>query len=148
MVPTIAKLGSSFKGAHAYYAHDKFDAEGKPRAQTRDRVTWTHTENLPTNNLDTAWKVMAFTANDGARLKREAGVRPGGRKQEKPVFHFSLSWHPGQKPDRDHMLEAAKAAIAFLGLSEHQTMIYARTRTGNSPTSISSSIASTRRRAS
>ena len=123
MVPAIANNGSSFKGAAAYYLHDKFDDEGKPRAQTRDRVAWTHTENLPSNNPDTAWKVMAFTAKNSEWLKQKAGVRPGGRKHGKTRLLLSAS--PGirtRNPDQDHMLKTAQQAVAALGLSDHQTL--------------------------
>jgi len=115
VVPTIASSGSSFKGAAAYYLHDK-------EADSRERIAWMHTENLVTNDPDRAWKVMAWTANNQSTLKTQAGVRATGRKLQKPVFAFSLSWHPEQTPDKDHMLAAAKEAAAALDLSEHQTI--------------------------
>lgn len=118
MVPKVADNGASFKGAAAYYLHDK-------DADTADRVDWTHTENLPTNNPDLAWRVMAFTAMDGQRVKRENGVRGGGNKLAKPVFSFSLSWHTGQKPDKAHILETAKDAVAQLGLTSYQALFVA-----------------------
>lgn len=115
MVPTIAPSGTSFRGAAAYYLHDK-------DAATRDRVAWTHTENLLTDDPEKAWKVMAWTATHQATLKASAGVRGTGRKLEKPVFAFSVSWHPEQKPDKAYMLATAKAAAAVLGLAEHQAV--------------------------
>jgi hypothetical protein len=115
MVPTITTSGTSFKGAAAYYLHDK-------DADTRERVAWTHTENLLTDDAEKAWKVMAWTALHQAMLKESAGVRATGRKLEKPVFAFSVAWHPEQKPDRAHMLATAKAAAAALGLGEHQAI--------------------------
>ena len=55
-------------------------------------------------------------------MKTAAGVRATGRKLEKPVFAFSVSWHPEQKPDKAHMLaDTAKTAAAVLDLAEHQT---------------------------
>jgi hypothetical protein len=86
MLPVIAAMGTSFKGAAAYYLHDK-------DADTRDRVVWTHTENLHTDDAEKAWKVMAWTANHQAMIKASAGTRATGRKLEKPVFAFSISWH-------------------------------------------------------
>jgi hypothetical protein len=41
---------------------------------------------------------------------------------EKPVFSFSLAWHPGQKPTMEHMLETAKDAVRTLGLSPYQAL--------------------------
>jgi hypothetical protein len=118
VIPAIASSGRSFKGAAAYYLHDK-------DAQTRERVAWTHAENLPTRDPDRAVKVMAFTALHQAELKQQAGIRATGRKLEKPVFAFSLAWHPEQTPDKDHMLATAQSAVKDLGLSDYQTLYVA-----------------------
>ena len=45
MVPAVTEGGRSFKGAFAYYAHDK-RREGEAERLTSDRVAWTHTVNL------------------------------------------------------------------------------------------------------
>lgn len=118
MVPVIAGSGRSFHGAWLYYFHDK-------NALTSARVVWTHTLNLLTDCAAKAWKVMAFTAKSQDRLKEATGQSRAGRKLEKPVFTYSLSWHPEQKPDKDTMLEAARLSLEKLGLSEHETMIAA-----------------------
>jgi len=118
MIPKIAAGGSSFKGCAKYYLHDK----GKT---TRERVAWTHTENMLTDDPDKAWRVMAYTAKEAERLKAASGQAKVGRKLTKPVFSFSLAWHPEQKPDKDHMLEIAKKSIAHLGLDEYQALIVA-----------------------
>jgi hypothetical protein len=115
MVPTIAASGTSFKGAAAYYLHDKEEL-------TTERVAWTHTENLLTDDPEKAWKVMAWTARQQAMIKQQAGTTATGRKLQKPVFAFSVSWHPEQKPDQGHMLATAQAAAAVLGLSGHQAI--------------------------
>lgn len=122
MNPTVARGGSSFKGAFLYYMHDK-------KAKTRERVAWTHAVNILTGDADKAWKIMAYTAKNQERLKEAAGLRAGGRKLEKPVLAYSLSWHPEQKPDADHMRETALASLAALGLSEHEAMIIAHSDT-------------------
>ncbi len=44
MIPRIADRGHSFKGAGLYYLHDK-------KAKTKERVAWTHTHNVGTNDL-------------------------------------------------------------------------------------------------
>jgi hypothetical protein len=40
----------------------------------------------------------------------------------KPVYAFSVAWHPEQKPDPAHMLATARSAAAALGLAEHQAI--------------------------
>src|SRR3954447_25168657 len=109
MIVTIAPGGNSFKGAFLYYAHDK-------DALTCERREWTHTENLATDDLELAWRIMAYTALHADTLKEKAGIKPGGRKLEKPVFPFCVAWHPDEKPDMAHKLETAKSAVAALGL--------------------------------
>lgn len=118
MIPRIAAGGCSFKGAARYYLHDK-------GADTCERVEWTHTENLLTHDPDKAWKVMAYTSLESDRLKEVSGQKRTGRKLTKPVFSYSLSWHPEQTPDRSQMLQAARESLRVLGLSEHQTLIVA-----------------------
>ena len=53
MIPRVAKPGRSFKGAGAYYLHDK------GHRSTDKRVLFTHTENLPTRDPEKALKCMA-----------------------------------------------------------------------------------------
>ncbi len=118
MVPRIASNGRSFKGAGLYYLHDK-------NASTRERVAWTYTQRMVTDDPDKAIKVMAYTAMHQAELKRHAGVAETGRKLQKPVFTFSVAWHPDQNPDKQHMLETAQAAIKHLGLEEHEVLFVA-----------------------
>jgi len=121
MVPKLHAKGTSFKGAAAYLLHDK------DMSSSDDRVAWTHTRNLATENADVAWRVMAATAMDQARLKEEAGVKNTGRKSAKHVLHFSLSWHPDQDPSREEMIEAAEGSIAALGADNHQALVIAHT---------------------
>ena len=47
MVPKVAGKGRSFMGAGMYYLHDK-------KAETSERVAFTHTVNLPTRDPDKA----------------------------------------------------------------------------------------------
>src|SRR5579862_9180277 len=118
MIPKITSGGTSFKGSFQYYLHDK-------GADTCARVAWTHTENMWTDDPEKAWKVMAFTANARDRLKEASGRSRAGRKLQKPVFALSLAWHPEETPDRDHMVETARKAIAALGLQEHEAVLVA-----------------------
>ena len=118
MVPVIASNGASFRGAFDYYFHDI-------KAQTTARIAWTQTLNMLTDCVDKAWKVMAYTAKNQSRLKEASGQKATGNKLRKPVFAYSLSWHPEQTPDRETMLSAAKESLDKLGLGEHQIMIAA-----------------------
>ncbi|MCH2156900.1 MAG: relaxase/mobilization nuclease domain-containing protein [Opitutales bacterium] len=87
------------------------------------RVAWTETRNLMADTVDKAWRFMAYTAKSHERLKQAAGVKATGRKLEKPVFTYSLSWHPEQSPTKREMLKAADDSLKALGLEEHQVII-------------------------
>jgi hypothetical protein len=120
MVPKLAAKGSSFKGAAAYYLHDK-------GASTSERVAWTATVNLATENPEAAWRIMVATAKDQARLKEQAGIRNTGRKSADVVLAYSLAWHPDEKDGltREEMLLAAHASIKALGAEHCQALIVA-----------------------
>ena len=62
MIPRIGRQGSSFKNASLYFLHDK-------RAITADRVAHAETRNLPTQDPELGWRMMAATAIDSDRLK-------------------------------------------------------------------------------
>jgi hypothetical protein len=128
MIPDIAKKGASFKGALAYYLHDKRE-EGERERFTSERVAWTETRNLMTNDPEMAGKVMAATAMDADRLKREAGVRNTGRKSDQSVYAYTLSWHPDEAPtlSRAEMLRAADETIRVLGAEDRQALIVCHT---------------------
>lgn len=123
MVPRIASRGGSFQGAGMYYLHDK-------QANTSDRVAWTETHNLPTNDPDKAIKWMAYTAMSADELKRSSGVKPTGRKAQKgSVYSYSLAWHPDQDPDEAHMKIQAKETLKLLGLEDHESIVVAHQET-------------------
>lgn len=115
MVPKVAGKGRSFKGAGLYYLHDK-------GALTADRVAFTHTENLPTRNADTAIKCMAFTAANQNLIKIRAGGSAKGRKLDNPVYAYSLSWSPDEQPTPEEMLKAGRDTLKALGLSDHEAL--------------------------
>jgi len=123
MVPYVAGRGHSFKGAGLYYLHDK-------GTLTSDRVAWTHTHNLPTDNPEKALRWMAFTAKSADRLKEQAGTARTGRKSTAgQVYAFSLSWHPEEKPEKEHMMSAAFETLKRLGLNEHEAVFVAHRET-------------------
>lgn len=127
MTPVVTKLGRSFKGAFAYYLNDKRGPDSDGTTDTR--VAWTETINLTTADVKNAARVMAGTATSTAALKKAAGVKATGRKLERPVYAYSLSWHPDERPTKDDQLEAARATLALQGLEEHQAVILAHTDT-------------------
>lgn len=121
MVPRVAQAGKSFKGAALYYLHDK-------KAQTSERVAFVETLNLPTDDPDRATAHMIDTAENAHILKQEAGIK-GGRKLQKPVYCYSLAWHPSETPTKAEQIEAAKETLKVLGVSAHQALIVAHTDT-------------------
>ncbi len=118
MTPKIHPKGHSFKGCATYLLHDK-------EAKTANRLEWTLTLNLATDNPHVAWRVMSATAMNSAALKRKAGIKNTGRKSGGDVLHVTLSWHKNQhgEIDRNEMLTCAHATLDYLGAQKHQAMV-------------------------
>lgn len=121
MVPRVAKAGRSFKGAAQYYLHDK-------GALTDERLSFVEIVNLPTQDPHRATAHMIDTAAHADELKRQAGLK-GGRKLEKPVYSYSLAWHPSEQPTKEEQLAAAHETLKILGLENHQALIVAHNDT-------------------
>lgn len=119
MIIRIEPLGRSFKGVGAYLTHDP------NKAKTSERVAWTHTLNLASDLVGEAINEMYWTYRAADDLKREAGLRAGGRSVEKPVKHFSLNWHPSEKPAREEMIEAVQGFLRHMGWSDRQAILLA-----------------------
>ena len=113
--------GSSFKGALNYYLHDK------DKAKTSNRVGFAETLNLVTKNPHDAWREMMVTAEAAAAMKREARMAPGGQKNTRPVYAFSIQWHPEDKPTKEHMRQTAHDVLKTLNLHEHQAVLIEHT---------------------
>ncbi len=109
--------GKSFKGALDYYLHDKGTME------TAHRVGFVHMLNLVTRDPNQAWREMMVTAESADNLKVESGRRPSPKKNEQPVYCFSLNWHPDDHPAKAHMLETALEAVKILKAEERQVVI-------------------------
>ena len=118
MVPNVAPRGQSFKGVAAYLMHDK-------GAATDERVVWTRTHNLHTDDIDKATRWMAWTDINRESLKPEDASPAGRPATAGNVYHFSLSWAPTEKPTQEHMEATALAAVERLGLSHHQLYMVA-----------------------
>lgn len=119
MIAKIEQEYRRFKDAFGHYVNHE-------DGSIADHVAWVRTQNVRTDDPRLAWKVMAYTAISQSRLKETSGQSQAGRKLEKPVFSFSLSWHPEQKPSRKHVLATAHQALEHMGLKEHEAVILAR----------------------
>ena len=105
-----------------YCLHDRW-VPGLPHPESAERVEWTETRNLATEQGDRAARIMAATAEAAPELKRLAGGAATGRKLEKPVCHYSLNWAKDEKPDRQEMRRAVEGSLKALGLERHQALI-------------------------
>ena len=117
MIPRLHKRGTSFKGACRYILHDA----GK---DTTDRVLWAETANL-LSRPENAWSEMFTVARDQALLKQQSGQDARGRKNTKPVLHYTLSWAASDNPSPEHMRETALSSLKALKLDEHQALMAA-----------------------
>ena len=123
MVPRVSRQGRSFTGAWRYYAHDKRTAQQQAQGQevrTRERVAFIHTENL------------SGIEDDRAAVGLMIDTAKQSRRCEKPVYAFSLAWHPDEEaPDKTRMIEAGREALKALGMQEHQALMIAHTDTAH-----------------
>lgn len=133
--------GQSFKGLHAYCAHDP------DRAESTERVDWISTRNL-SSDPDRAWKEMVATSMMADQLKAAAGISAGRRATKGPVMHLVLSFDKAEDTSREAMEAAADKALSSLGVDpakargkskpsfrqfadEHQSIMYAHSDTKN-----------------
>jgi hypothetical protein len=75
-----------------------------------ERVSWTASRNLPTDDPELAGKIMRATASQNARVKQ-------------PVYHLALSFDPQDAVDRTAMERVADRVISRLKLDGHQAII-------------------------
>lgn len=124
MIPNVVTKGHSFNGAFAYYLHDKRQ-DGEARRDTAERVAWTETRNLATDDPDTARRIMIATASQAEALKKAAGIRSTGRKSTQHVYAYSIGWHDDEKGkiDRAEMVRAADASLKALGADHLQAVL-------------------------
>jgi len=118
MIIKILSSGKSFSGLSTYLTHD-------PEAETKERVSWTHTLNLANDHVPSAVDEMLWTTRNAELLKQEAGIRAGGRTTENPVKHLSLNWSPEDNPTREHMIETTEQFLEHMKWQEHQALLVA-----------------------
>ena len=123
MVVKMSSPGRSFGGVADYCLHDPRMPGEAHHPESAERVEWTETRNLATSEGERAARIMAATAEASPDLKHLAGGAATGRKLEKPVCHYSLSWAKDERPDRQEMKRAAAESLKALGLERHQTLI-------------------------
>ena len=123
MVVKMSSPGRSFGGVADYCLHDPRMPGEAHHPESAERVEWTETRNLATSEGERAGRIMAATAEASPELKRLAGVAAPGRKLEKPVCHYSLSWAKDEKPDRQDMRWAAQESLKALGMERHQALV-------------------------
>lgn len=132
MIIRIEASGTSFMGAGRYFLHDKLSDQQKERIkqgdwigrleQTDERVWFTQTRNCLNIDPERALEEMWMTAEDQAALKMQAGVARGGRRCDEPVKTISLSWHKDDRPDVQHMTDAADSFLKHMGWERHQAV--------------------------
>ncbi len=105
MIGNVNQLGKGFKGVASYLESGK-------DGQQWDRVEWVESRNLPTRDPQTAARIMSATAHDSERTAA-------------PVYHFSISFDPGDPVDRKSMRRVADRTLRDLGLQDHQALIVA-----------------------
>ena len=91
---------------------------------TNDRVLWAEAQNVVSAPED-AWFEMFATARDQALLKQRSGQDARGRKNTKPVLHYTLSWATADNPSPEHMRETALSSLKALKLDKHQALLAA-----------------------
>ena len=123
MVVKMSSPGRSFGGVADYCLHDPRMPGEAHHPESAERVEWTETRNLATSEGERAARIMAATAEASPDLKHLAGGAATGRKLEKPVCHYSLSWAKDEKPDRQEMKRAAAESLKALGMERHQALV-------------------------
>ena len=134
MIAKVHASGKSFRGAVSYCLEEKrMDRDhAEEKTHIGRRVEWTTTLNLATDDPRRAARQMAATAHYSTELKRLAGIGAGGRKLEKPVAHYTLSWARGQVPDRQQQEAAVSSSLKALGLEDRQAVVVSH-RDGATP---------------
>ncbi len=119
MTPKVHAIGNSFAGIAKYVLHDK------DRATTSDRVAWTETRNLATDDPHVAWRIMAATAMDQQRIKQRAGGRATAKPSKGSVLHYTLSWREDEVEGltREEMLQAADESLKLFGRNKSKKNI-------------------------
>ena len=102
-------LGRGFSGLLTYLMRGK-------RGDNPERVEWTTTRGLPTDDPNLVAVLMDATASQNRRV-------------EKPAYHVSISLDRGESLDRAGFERVADRTLRDLGLHQHQALIVAHNDT-------------------
>ena len=104
MIGNLIGMGRAFHGAVAYNLRGH-------KGQNLDKCAWHQLRNLPGEDPELAATMMEATARESRRV-------------ETPVLHFSIDWHPDEKPTDRQAKQAAASVLERLGLNDHQAAIF------------------------
>lgn len=113
MLANVPRPGRDFGGLSRYLTQGKKGTKTRP-----ERVLWTATRNLLTDDITLASKIMTATARQSVRVER-------------PVYHGILSWAEAEQPSREDMEAVIERTLDEMGLAEHQVIIVAHGDTEN-----------------
>ena len=122
------KVGRGVTGAVRYVMHeagrDYTTGQFKKAEPGQDRVAWISGQNFDfvvesRERAELARKVMEYDA-----LHRQSSKT---RRIELDCVHITLSWRPGETPDKDEMIAAAKGALAALGMEKARAIFTSHT---------------------
>lgn len=89
----------------------RYLVEGRAE-ENANRVEWSASRNLPTDDPELAATIMRATASQNVRV-------------DQPVYHLTLSFDPGDPVNQVAMERVADRVLEALGLQEHQVLIVA-----------------------
>ena len=95
--------------ARSFGALAQYLAKGRS-GDDAERVAWSSSRELPTDDPELAGKIMRATAAQNVRVKQ-------------PVYHLALSFDPSDQVDRAAMERVADRVISALKLEGHQILI-------------------------
>jgi len=96
----------------------KFNAAAAKQEKTR--VGWSMAMNVGDMAPEKAWAAMRNTAESADLLKEANGIRVGGRKCSKPVYHYSITWPSEDAPSDKLQKLAVKDSLKELALDDHE----------------------------
>jgi hypothetical protein len=113
----------SSSGARTGLGHDfgglvRYLQQGPRDHLNPDRVEWSSTRNLDTDNPAEAAELMRYAASENPKV-------------EEPVYHFGLSLAEGEHLSREQWEDAAAQVLDRMGLADHQAVLIAHNDTDN-----------------
>ncbi len=114
MIARIAGRRHSFKVVAAYLMHDK-------GAKTSERVTWTATGNMRTDDVEKSAVVMARTVEHRDEIRAAYdGSTAGAKPTAGNAYHPILSWAIDENPSEQEQRDAVQSYLEHMGLDGHE----------------------------